>query len=116
MHGGFFVRVGGSEEPSSLWIDTDSPQAATISMSNLRETLRDLIRGLPYRNNDETLAQYRFWLDLGTAHGHISRGQVENDARQLIVPPDQIRDDWTWLIHPTAHLFFRFMFHWGHGR
>ena len=77
------------------------------SMSNLRETLRNLIENLSEKNYEETLAQYRFWLDLGIAHGHVVQGQVENDARQLI-QPDQMRNDGEFT-HPTAHLFFRFV-------
>lgn len=77
-------------------------------MSNFRETLRNLIGSLSEKNYDGTLAQYRFWLDLGTAHGHISKGQVEDDAEQLI-RPDCMKDDGSELIHPTAHLFFRFI-------
>lgn len=78
-------------------------------MSNLHATLCDLAKGLSEDNYDRSLAQYRFWLDIGVAYGHINRGQVNNDARQMIMSePDYSRNDDVRLIHPTAHLFFRF--------
>jgi len=73
-------------------------------MSDLRETLRDLIENLSEENYDRSLAQYRFWLDIGAAYGHINKNQVENDAWTIRQP-----DYDTLPIHPTAHLFFRFV-------
>ena len=73
-------------------------------MSNLRETLRDLVRSLSEENYDRSLAQYRFWLNIGAAYGHINQDQVENDAWGI-----QHLDYGSSPIHPTAHLVFRFI-------
>jgi hypothetical protein len=72
-------------------------------MSNLRETLRDLVRNLSEENYDESLAKYRFWLDVGDAHGHIRQDQVD-DMGQILRPDPLIMSD---LYHPTAYLFVR---------
>jgi len=79
--------------------------ATTLSMSTLRETLRDLAERLSDENYDESFAQYRFWLDIGSTHGHItSQNQVEDDTWR-IARPDSLKE----LIHPTAHLLVRFI-------
>jgi len=72
-------------------------------MSNLRETLSTLAKNLSEENYDTSLAQYRFWLDIGTAYGHVNQNQVDGDANQILQSDD------AQLIHPTAHLFFRFI-------
>jgi len=74
-------------------------------MTTLRDTLRDLAENISDENYDESFAQYRFWLDIGSTHGHItSRGQVEDDIGR-IARPDSLKE----LIHPTAHLLIRFI-------
>ena len=73
-------------------------------MSNLRETLRDLVRNLSEENYDRSLAQYRFWLDIGAAYGHINQDQVGSDAWGIHHPNYNASP-----IHPTAHLVFRFI-------
>ncbi|KAF9783269.1 hypothetical protein BJ322DRAFT_1110149 [Thelephora terrestris] len=73
-------------------------------MSNLRETLSDLANGLTEENYDASLVQYRFWFNVGIAHGHISdQFQVAKDVR-LIVRPDLLKPEQGQLIHPAAHL------------
>ena len=76
--------------------------------SSLSETLQNLIKNISEQNYDETLAQYRFWLDLGTVHGHIPQLQVNNDA-SLITSLDRSVNEGARLIHPTLDLFFRFV-------
>ena len=73
-------------------------------MSNLRKTLRDLVRNLSEENYDRSLAQYRFWLDIGAAHGHINQDQVDSDAWEIQHPKYNASP-----VHPTAHLCFRFI-------
>ena len=74
-------------------------------MATLRETLRELAERLSDENYDESFAQYRFWLDIGSTHGHItSQDQVEDDIER-IARPDSLKE----LIHPTAHLLVRFI-------
>ena len=81
------------------------PPTTTLSMSTLRDNLRDLVENLSEKNYDESFAQYRFWFDIGRAHGHITpKDQVYNDTRR-IVGPDPSEE----LIHPTAHLLIRFI-------
>lgn len=77
-------------------------------MSNHRETLRNLVRKLSEESHDGSLAQYRFWLDLGTVHGHVPQDQVDNDVWKIL-QPGSLGDDSTVLIHPNAHLFFSFI-------
>ena len=36
---------------------------------SIRETLGNLVRNLSEENYDGSLAQYRFWLDIGVFHG-----------------------------------------------
>jgi len=76
-------------------------------MSNLRGILHNLIKDLSEENYDRTFSQYRFWLDIGTTHGHIGSNQVNDDLKQ-IVWSDPLKVNHEKLIHPTAHLFFRF--------
>jgi len=76
-------------------------------MSNLRGILHNLIKDLSEENYDRTFSQYRFWLDLGTTHGHIGSNQVNDDLKQIVWSNPLEADDEK-LIHPTAHLFFRF--------
>jgi len=86
----------------------DPPQATTIPMSNLCETLHDLSENLSEENYDRSLAQYRFWLDLGVTHGRVGQGQVSGDIGQM--PRSELLEVHRGeLIHPTAHLFFRFV-------
>ncbi|KAF9646043.1 hypothetical protein BDM02DRAFT_3189167 [Thelephora ganbajun] len=76
-------------------------------MSSLRGTLSNLVRNLSEENYDQSLAQYCYWLDVGTVYGHIGHDQVYNDAQQIL-RSDSVGHEWR-LIHPTAHLFFRFV-------
>ena len=76
--------------------------------SNVSETLQNLVKNISEQNYDETLVQYRFWLDLGTAHGHIPKDQVNNDAWK-ITSLDRSVNEGARLIHPTLDLFFRFV-------
>ena len=46
---------------ASVYVITPSPRTATLTMSTLRETLRDLAERLSDENYDESFAQYRFW-------------------------------------------------------
>ena len=81
--------------------------SATISMSNLRETLSDLTKGLSEENYDASLIQYRFWLNVGIAHGHIGdQLKVAYDAN-WITRSDQLEQGKP--IHPGARLFARFL-------
>ena len=80
----------------------------TTSMSDFRETLCNLLNNLSEKNYDKTFSQYRFWLDLGTAHGHIDPDQVKDDLVTKLVWSTPLKADHEELIHPTAHLFFRF--------
>ena len=81
--------------------------SATISMSNLRETLSDLTKGLSEENYDASLAQYRFWLNVGIAHGHINdQLKVAYDAN-WITRSDQLEQGKP--IHPGVRLFARFL-------
>ena len=78
-------------------------------MSNLRETLSDLAKGLTEENCDVSLAQYCFWLNVGVAHGHISdQSQVSNDVHRII-RPELLRPDQGQLIHPAVQLLTRFI-------
>ena len=91
------------------YVDTPAPPTtATISMSNFSKTLQKLVKNISEQNYDETLPKYRFWLDLGTAHGHINKDQVDADAWQIIWSNPSANDG-TQLIHPTLGLFFRFV-------
>ena len=78
-------------------------------MSNLRDTLLNLAKGLSEENYDVSVAQYRFWLNVGIAHGHINdQLQVANDAgwilRWDVLKPEQGK-----FIHPAARLYARFI-------
>jgi hypothetical protein len=73
-------------------------------MSNLRDTLRDLVEKLSEENYDESFAQYRLWFDIGDAHRHLCQNQLDMDIER-IVRPESLKD----LIHPTAHLLIRFI-------
>ena len=74
-------------------------------MSNLRETLRDLAEK-PSENYEETLAQYRLWLDIGSVHGHIIvQDQVDEDIERIARPKSLLLTNDP--IHPTAHLLIR---------
>ncbi|KAF9646058.1 hypothetical protein BDM02DRAFT_3189181 [Thelephora ganbajun] len=78
-------------------------------MSDFREILCDLVKNLSEGNYDKSFAQYRFWLDIGTAHGHINgQDQVRNDIGRIL-QSELLGPDSRELIHPTAHLFFRFV-------
>jgi hypothetical protein len=74
-------------------------------MSILEDTLRDLIKGLSEENYDETFAQYRCWLNIGSGHTHINVQEQVNDAIRRLVRPDSLKG----FIHPTAHLLIRFI-------
>ena len=76
-------------------------------MSNLQSTLGDLLKNLSEKNYDESLAQYCFWSNIGSAHGHISRYNVGDSLWQIAQPstlnhPKEV-------IHPTVHLLIRFI-------
>ncbi|KAF9646056.1 hypothetical protein BDM02DRAFT_3189179 [Thelephora ganbajun] len=77
-------------------------------MSYLRRILSNLAKDLSEANYNESFAQYSFWLDIGGTHGHIYQDQVNGDIGQ-IVHPDSLRVGRGGLIHPTAHLFIRFI-------
>ena len=79
-----------------------------MSASYLSKTLQNLIKNISEQNYDETLAQYRFWLDLGAAHGHIHESQAYNDAWQITSLNRSVNEG-AQLIHPTLDLFFRFV-------
>jgi len=86
---------------------TSPPPTATLSMSSLRSTLEDLLGKLSEENYDESFAQYCFWLNIGSAHGHIlSKDQVSDNLRR-IARPDDLKNQK--LIRPTAHLLIRFI-------
>ena len=77
---------------------------ATVSMSTFPDVLLGLARKLS-ENYDEHFAQYRFWLDVGSAHGDIViRDQVCLDAWQMAQA-----NSLNGLIHPTTHVFVRFI-------
>jgi len=73
-------------------------------MFSLRETLTNLVQNLSEGNHDGSLAQYRSWLDIGVAHGHINNDKVGSDARRIPQPNNGAS-----LIHPTVHLFVLFI-------
>ena len=74
-------------------------------MLRLEDTLRDLAKGLSEENYDKSFAQYRFWLDIGSAYGSIIiKDQLDGDVA-TIARPDYLKE----LIHPTAHLLIRFI-------
>jgi hypothetical protein len=73
-------------------------------MSSLRDTLRDIVEKLSDFDYEKSFAEYRLWLDIGDAHGHITQDQLNDDIEQ-IVKPDPSKE----LIHPTAHLLIRFI-------
>ena len=68
-------------------------------------TLNDIIKELSEENYDEKIAQYRFWLDIGSRYGHIDAKDQVNNAIWSLVRPDSLMS----LIHPTAHLVIRFI-------
>lgn len=74
-------------------------------MSSVEDTLRDLIDGLSEENYDVIFAQYRFWLDIGSAYTYINVQDQVNDAISRIAQPGS----WEGLIHPTTHLLVRFI-------
>ena len=105
--------VDGQLEPSLLdaVVSINTPillQATTTSMPSLRDTLSNLVRNLSEESYDESLAQCRFFLDIGTAHGYVSQDQVEKDIL-LIMQSELLRSGHGELIHPAAHLFSRFV-------
>ena len=74
-------------------------------MSTFQDILRGLVDKLSEANYDESFAQYRFWLDLGSTHGRINgRDQVNSDIDRMR-QPGALKG----LIHPTAHLLIRFI-------
>ena len=73
-------------------------------MSFLQAILRNLVEKLSDGNYDESFAQYRLWLDIGDAHGHITQDQLDDDMNR-VVRSGSLRE----LIHTTAHLFIRFI-------
>ena len=77
-------------------------------MSNFSVTLQKLVGNISEQNYDETLAQYCFWLDLGTAHGHIHKDQVDSDAWRIAWSNPSVNDG-IQLVHPTLGLFFQFI-------
>jgi len=76
-------------------------------MSNLRATLQDLLDKLSEKNYDESLARYRFWLNIGSAHGHITSMVQVSDNLWRIAPPNALMHPE--LIHPTAQLLIHFI-------
>jgi len=75
-------------------------------MSSLDETLRNLIEGLSEENYEETFAQYRFWLNIGTRHplSINAQGQVD-DAIQRLMRQGFSKG----YIQSTARLLIRFI-------
>jgi hypothetical protein len=78
-------------------------------MPKVDKFLSDLTKNLSEKNYDESLAQYRLWLDIGITHGHISdEHKLTNDVNQ-IMPSDLLKTGQAELIHPAVKLFSRFV-------
>ena len=78
-------------------------------MSGFRNILHRLVHNLSGENYEETFAQYRFWFDVGSAHGHINdQYEVANDLAE-IARSDSSRHGRGEIIHPSIHLYLRFL-------
>ena len=73
-------------------------------MPDLQDTLRNLLGGLSEENYDESLTQYRLWLDIGDAHGLVKQDKLASDIEWSIWQAASKE-----LIHPTVHLLIRFI-------
>jgi hypothetical protein len=74
-------------------------------MSSFEDTLSTLVDALSDENYDNSFAQYRFWLNIGSEHAGVSvQAQIDDAIRRLTG-----RDSLTGFIYPTAHLLIRFI-------
>ena len=80
-----------------------------MAKSKVRVVLSNLTKGLSEENYNESLAQYRLWLDIGIAHGHVSDDDQLTDDVLQIMQPDLPKRDQGEIIHPAVHLFSRFV-------
>jgi len=82
-----------------------------------------LLYGLSEANYGSTFSAYRFWIELGAAHGGVSNDQLYNDILSCTTTgPDLVTLGWSWgsstgtwrytatgqPIHSNAHLLLRF--------
>jgi hypothetical protein len=74
-------------------------------MSTLEGTLSALVDGLSEANYEESFAQYRFWLNIGSEHADVNVQERIDDAIRRLTG----RYSLTGFIHPTAPLIIRFI-------
>ena len=78
-----------------------------LPMSKINKFLSDLTRNLSEDNYDESVAQYRLWLDIGITHGHIiDEDKLARDVLR-VMPSDLLKQGG--LVHPATRLFSRFV-------
>ena len=74
-------------------------------MSTFEDIFRGLAEGLSEENYDKSFAQYRIWLEIGSAYGHINiKDQLDRDVAR-IARPNALKE----FINPTTHLLIRFI-------